>query len=146
MYLNENNLNNTNYNIKDFDILDTNSLNEVIKKNKINLKEKIHLFRKLNKIITFNEDLKISQINNLFFVTVLKDINSIFYLDNCNNDENNKNDKVLYLKLFLMYLYNISNSDSLDKKKLFTEIFQNHLHISIKSPICNNHIHQLHPL
>lgn len=117
MNKNENIINN---NAKDLDIIDIDSLTEMFMKNTINIEEKINIFRKLNKTVSYNEDLKLNQINKLFYLNVLKDINSIF-----NSDKDIDNNKMLYFKIYLMYLYNITNSDSIYKKKLFIELFQN---------------------
>ncbi len=108
-------------NLSEIDILQTNSLNEIFLNNKITLEEKIETFRKINKIIMYNEDIKNEQINLLFFINVLNNIHSIF---NTNDTEYTNKNKVLYLKLYLMYLYNISNSESSYRKKLFNQIFQ----------------------
>jgi len=112
-------------------LLDANSIKEIFINEKNTLNLKIEIFRKINKIIIYNEDLKISHINSSFFLDTLKDIYLQFDLNNKNEIENKnypneyeKNkDKLLYLKLYLLYLYNISNSDSNYTKKIFSDIF-----------------------
>jgi len=72
--------------------------------------------------------LKISQINSIFFLTALKDIKACFDSEATEaeaNKPNNSSNNLLYLKLYFMYLYNISNSESVYKQTLFNELFQN---------------------
>ena len=101
------------------------------------LNEKLNILRKLSRDITFNEDYQQEIIDNNFIPIILNDLNNESF-----SKENDK-DKLIYVRLFFMFLHNEIGNDSIKQKTIYNQIFLSNNNFNNLEAILNKYIYDL---